>query len=90
MNSRNFMKWVETQLIPNLPAKSVLVVDNAPYHNVRTQASVTSATKKADMIRWLKDINVKIDEKLTKPELYALIKENRSKVITYIPIFVFK
>lgn len=86
MNHHNFIKWVETQLIPNLPPKSVLVVDNAAYHNVRTQANVTSATKKIDMIRWLKDANVEHNEKCTKAELYALIKQNRSKVCTYMYI----
>ena len=34
MNNENFMKWVNDQLLPNMPEKSVLVVDNASYHNV--------------------------------------------------------
>jgi hypothetical protein len=33
MNYDNYEKWVTRQLIPNLPANSVVVIDNAPYHN---------------------------------------------------------
>ncbi|KAG8235330.1 hypothetical protein J437_LFUL003613 [Ladona fulva] len=34
MNSGNYLKWIKNQLIPNLPPKSLVVIDNAPYHNV--------------------------------------------------------
>jgi hypothetical protein len=32
MNAANFEKWAVEKLIPNLPAQSVTVLDNAPYH----------------------------------------------------------
>lgn len=32
MNAANFTKWLEKQLIPNLPSHSVIVMDNAAYH----------------------------------------------------------
>lgn len=35
MNSENYEKWVREKLIPNLPPRSVLVLDNAPYHNIQ-------------------------------------------------------
>jgi len=34
MNS-NFLKWMKERLITNLPCNSVLVLDNAPYHNIQ-------------------------------------------------------
>ncbi|KAJ8965225.1 hypothetical protein NQ314_004295, partial [Rhamnusium bicolor] len=37
MNSINFKRWLESQLIPNLPPKSVLVLDNTSYHNVEIE-----------------------------------------------------
>lgn len=77
MNHTNFMKWVETQLLPNLPEKSVLVVDNASYHNVTVEKNITSASLKADMIRWLQEKHVPHDPKLTKPELYRIIQDNK-------------
>src|SRR5258705_586897 len=33
MNAVNFVKLLEEKLLPNLPQKSVIVIDNAPYHN---------------------------------------------------------
>ena len=40
MNGQVFIEWVKDQLLPSLPAKSVLVLDNAPYHNVRMTVCV--------------------------------------------------
>ena len=50
MTHLNFMQWVETQLLPNLPANSVVVCDNASYYNVQSAGSITMSTKKADML----------------------------------------
>ncbi|CAK1602928.1 unnamed protein product [Parnassius mnemosyne] len=33
MNYVNYEKWLKTQLVPNLPPRSVVIVDNASYHN---------------------------------------------------------
>ena len=33
MDALNYEKWLGTQLIPNHLPSSVLVIDNAPYHN---------------------------------------------------------
>lgn len=71
------MKWVQTQLIPNLPENSVLVVDNAAYHNVLVEKNVTSGSKKSEMIHWLQEKNIQFDESLTKPELYDIIQQNK-------------
>lgn len=76
MNNENFMKWVQTQLLPNLLPRSVLVIDNASYHNVPVKKNVTSASKKQDIIEWLNDRNIPVNPKLLKPELYALVKEH--------------
>ena len=34
MNSVIFNKWVEEQLVPALPPKSLVVMDKASYHSV--------------------------------------------------------
>lgn len=79
MNQRNFMEWADTQLLPNLPLESVLIIHNAPYHNVAVEKSVTTASKKAEMLKWLEDRNVQFEENLIKPELYALIKQHKPR-----------
>jgi hypothetical protein len=35
INARNFELWVNTQVLPNLPEKCVIVMDNAPYHSIQ-------------------------------------------------------
>ena len=52
MNADNFFKWVRERLIPKLPAKSVVIIDNAPYHNIHTDKCPTTATRKADIQAW--------------------------------------
>lgn len=49
INHKNYMKWIENKLLFNLEKKSVLVIDNASYHNVEVEHAPTTATKKADM-----------------------------------------
>jgi hypothetical protein len=65
MNFTNYEKWLKTQLIPNLPNNSVLVVDNTSYHNVRVaeDKEPTSAILKKEMIEWLRKKNILGDSK---------------------------
>ncbi|KAJ8930819.1 hypothetical protein NQ314_016351 [Rhamnusium bicolor] len=63
--------------------KSVLVVDNASYHNVKDEKSPTSGTRKDEMINWLTQHNVEHNPKVTKPELYKLIKHHMEQETTY-------
>jgi hypothetical protein len=78
MNWNNFEKWAKILLIPNLLPHSVLVVDNASYHNTIAITEPTTATRKADMISWLEVRNIGYDGNLTKPELYSIIKQHKS------------
>ena len=41
MNSQNFTRWLREQLIPNLPEKSILVLDNAAYHNIQVDRFIS-------------------------------------------------
>ncbi len=52
MNGTNFLKWLNEKLIPNMPARSVLIVDNAPYHNLQTDKCPVQGTLKADVQAW--------------------------------------
>lgn len=84
MNNENFMKWTKTQLIPNLPPKSVLVIDNASYHNVAVNRDPTSNSRKAVMAQWLDARNIPYEAKHTKPELYQIVKEHKTKFPEYV------
>ncbi len=80
MNNENFMKWVTTQLLPNLPEKSVLVLDNAAYHNVTVEKNVTSSSRKQEMLDWLTKHNIPCNSSMTKVELYDLVKTHRPAI----------
>ena len=82
MNSQVFLEWFET-LCHSLPEPSCIVLDNASYHNARTEETIapTSASLKATMQKWLQERNVHFDPLMTKPELYQLIKRSKPQII---------
>ena len=75
------MKWLTTSLLPSLPEPSVLVIDNAPYHTMVTEDShcPTSATKKAELIKWLENRAISYPPHATRPELLKICNQNRPK-----------
>ena len=82
MNGDIFTQWVERQLLPNLPRQSVVVMDNASYHSIQEAGAKppTMATRKADMQKWLTDIGVVYDARLTKPKLYEIVQQHKSSI----------
>ena len=42
MNSFVFLEWFENQLMPAMKNPSLVVLDNASYHNVKTEDTVCS------------------------------------------------
>ena len=80
MNSTVFIDWTKKQLIPALPQKSLVVMDNASYHNVVIKGTrpPTSATRKAEIQQWLTLNDIQYDSKLTKPKLLKLVMQNKS------------
>lgn len=73
-----YEQWLNGNLIPNLPTKSIVVMDETLY-NVPVNSVPTSLSKRADMINWLVQHNIPFDDEMFKPELYRLIKLNKSK-----------
>ena len=82
MNHQTILKWLN-KVIPNLPPKSVLVMDNAPYHNVQVDRPPVRANKKVMMQEWLTRHMVPWDAKMFKDELHTLIKKH-----TPAPVYV--
>lgn len=79
INFDTYEKWLRTQLIPNLPSNSVVVVDNAPYHNEQYDPAPTSDAKKSELQAWLTVKGIEFSEDMLKPELYNLVKSNKDK-----------
>ncbi|XP_062518317.1 uncharacterized protein LOC134193506 [Corticium candelabrum] len=45
MNGEHFLDWFENRLMHNVPERSVIVLDNAPYHNVVLEKTQISSLK---------------------------------------------
>lgn len=69
MNVTNYINWVNNQLIPNLQPNTVLVIDNANYHNTQIDKALTSNSRKDDMIKWITEKNIPFEESMLKPQL---------------------
>jgi uncharacterized protein YifN (PemK superfamily) len=54
----SYAKWLKDKLIPNLQTKSVLVIDNATYHNAQLNPVPTSSARKHDQTEWLIKNNI--------------------------------
>ena len=49
MDGRNFTKWLEEKLLPNLEEPSAIVLDNTSNHSMRADRFPTSNSRKADI-----------------------------------------
>ena len=78
MNRANYMKWLQEKLIPHLEYKSVIVFDNASYHNVQLNRHPTSNARKGEMLLWLDKRGIRYSSDMTKAELYDLIKIHKN------------
>lgn len=84
MNNTNYINWVKNQLVPNLQEKTVLVIDNANYHNKQIDKAPTSNSRKDEMIKWLTEKNIPFEDAMLKPQLYKIILENKTRFVQYV------
>lgn len=73
MNWKVFKEWFENQLLPNIPDNSIIIMDNAQYHNVLSEASFPQKKNTAFHLRyWLSNNKINWTEDMLKEELYEL------------------
>ena len=79
MNGKVFEQWVEKQLVPALPPKCIIVMDNAFYHSVRFDGTnaPTFNSRKGDMKHFLNKHGLEFDSKFAKRKLYEIIKSKK-------------
>ncbi|XP_054286969.1 uncharacterized protein LOC129002881 [Macrosteles quadrilineatus] len=83
MNAEIFEGWFFEVLLKSIPAGSIIVMDNAPYHSRVANKAPTSGSRKAEMVEWLSSRNIMFTPDMRKPELYNLIKLHKSQVTVY-------
>lgn len=77
MDADNFSKWMKQELLPNIPRKSLIILDNASYHNSLTlETFPQSHHKKSELQQWLRDYQVPYEDWLLKPALYTLCQQH--------------
>jgi transposase len=77
MNAENFEKWMSSQVLPNLPPSSVVVMDNTPYHGKQVDKVPSKYSVKADMIGWLERRGVAASSSMRKSTLIELINAHK-------------
>ena len=74
MNQTMFTKWFEEKLLPNIPARSLIIMDNAAYHNILSPVSAPTPSCKKEKIRsWLEKNNFPVKEDCLKAELVDIL-----------------
>jgi transposase len=77
MDFENFRRWVCDGLLPHIPTASLIVMDNAPSHNVYVDGVFypTTSTKKAELQNWLQQNHPTMDQDaMIKAELLAVCR----------------
>ena len=75
MDWGNFSRWLTEQLLPNIPKHSIIIMDNASYHNTTEENTFPkSSTRQEHLREWLDDKGIPWGSDLLKSELYALCK----------------
>ncbi|MBL0702128.1 MAG: transposase [Desulfosarcina sp.] len=74
MNQDMFTKWFREKLLPNIPARSLIIMDNASYHNVLSPVSAPTPSCKKEKIRsWLERNHFPVKEDCLKAELVEIL-----------------
>jgi transposase len=76
MNGKLFEKWFIEKLIPNIPNNSIIIMDNASYHNILSDCSAPISTSSKERIReWLNANKTPCKDDCLKVELIEVLKK---------------
>ena len=76
INSEIFEDWLANQLIPNLPTRSVIVLDNSPTHSKQQNKPPTIKDNRTSIKNWLTKNNIEYNNSETKQQLLIRVKNN--------------
>ena len=76
MNGELFYKWFVDKLLANIPSNSIIIMDNATYHNILTDDSApTPACSKERIRTWLEANKIPCKDDCLKVELIEILKK---------------
>ena len=77
MNSDVYEKWFKTQLLPNIPPNSVIILDNASYHSAMVELLPRRGWRKDKIRAWLDNHKIPWTEDMIIAELLKLVEPLR-------------
>jgi transposase len=78
-NAECFLDWWQRQLLPNLPAQCVMVVDQASYHLVPEEHLMPSTMRKAELQQWLSSHGLAWEPHWLRPRLQQALEKHIDK-----------
>lgn len=76
MNAGLFQRWFREKLLPNIPEGSLIIMDNAPYHNTLSSCSPpTPQCSKERIWNWLIENQIPCEVNSLKAELVSVLKK---------------
>ena len=76
MNTELFKKWFSEKLLPNIPPNSIIIMDNASYHNSLTEDSAPVSTSSKERIRkWIESNDIPCRDDCLKVGLVAILRK---------------
>ena len=78
-NAEYFLAWWQEHLLPNLPARCVIVVDRATYHLVPEAQIVPSTMRKAELQQWLSHHTIAWESHWLRPRLQEEVDQHIDK-----------
>jgi len=74
MNQELFTKWFKEMLLPNIPERSLIIMDNASYHNMLSDHSAPTPKCKKEKIRsWLEANGIPLRDDCLKAEMIEIL-----------------
>ncbi|CAI6375500.1 unnamed protein product [Macrosiphum euphorbiae] len=83
MNGDVFFDWLKG-VIPLLKDNSVIVMDNAPYHSVKTEKCPTLGWRKNEIENWLEEKGEQFERPINKVRLMDIVKRIKPRYNTYV------
>lgn len=74
MNAYLFECWFQNKLLPALPEKSVIVMDNASYHSRQLKKIPNTSSTKFEIGQFLEENNLYFEESYTKKQMLEVLK----------------
>ena len=83
MNGNTFLEWFQG-ILPSLKEGAVIVMDNAPYHSVKTEHCPTMAWTKPRIVEWLVSKGYPIPPQSIKVKLIDMVKKIKPEYDKYV------